>query len=172
MKIARYSSLVSPTTELMGILMISLAILAGAYLAINQETHLLGIRMCYRELSLGDLLLFYGFLIGVTDPARKLSGVFSQLQTAAAASDRVYELYDREPKVLDPVKPVPAKRMASELTFENIQFHYNEDTPVLHGINFTIQAGETIAIVGPNGCGKKYFSEILFRDFSILYKGR
>ena len=165
MKIARYNSLVRPVTELMGILMISLAILAGAYLAINQQTHLFGIRMCYRTLSLGDLLLFYGFLIGVTDPARKLSGVFSQLQVASAASDRVFELYDREPKVKDPVKAVPAPRLTHEIELKDIDFHYNEDTPVIRGLNLTIKAGETLAIVGPNGCGKSTLVNMIPRFY-------
>jgi len=60
MKIVRYNALISPLNELMGIVMISLAILAGAYLALNQETHLLGIKMSDRPLTLGSLMLFKG----------------------------------------------------------------------------------------------------------------
>ena len=68
MKIARYDSLVHPLTEMMGVSAISLCILCGAYLVLNQETHLFGIKMSDRPLSWGELLLFYGLLVGVTDP--------------------------------------------------------------------------------------------------------
>ena len=64
-------------------------------LVMNQQTHLFGIRMTDQPLSLPGLLVFYGMLVGASDPARKLSEVFNRLQRGAAAADRVYQLYDR-----------------------------------------------------------------------------
>ena len=97
-----------PLIEAMGVGMICLGILSGAYLVLNQQTHLLGIKMCDRPLNLASLLVFYGGLIGASDPVRKLSEVFNRLQRGAAAADRVYELLDREPTVRNPVKAVRA----------------------------------------------------------------
>ncbi len=107
MKIARYDSLTRPVTEIMGILTVCLAILAGAYLVLNHATDLLGIPMTSRPLGWSDLLVFYGFLVGTADPARKLSDVFTQLQAGAAAADRIYAMLDREPQIRDPAVPRP-----------------------------------------------------------------
>ena len=63
---------------------------AGAYLVLEQQTHLFGIRICDRPFSLGSLFLFYGLLAGVGGPARKLSSIFFAIQIGAAAADRVF----------------------------------------------------------------------------------
>ncbi len=95
MRIARYSSLNSPLTEMIGIGTIALTILIGAYLGLSGETHLFGIQITERPLSLGTLLTFYGLMAGMSDPARKLAGVLQRLQRSAAAADRIYTMLDR-----------------------------------------------------------------------------
>lgn len=168
MRIARYDALTHPLTEVMGIVTIALALLAGAYLVLNQETHLLGIRMSERPLSLPTLLLFYGLLAGVSDPARKLSEVFNQLQRASAACDRIYALVDREPTIVDPPKALPLARHRREIEFRGIDFAYQPGLPVLSDVNLRIAFGETIAIVGPNGCGKTTLASMIPRFFDPL----
>lgn len=164
-RIDRYDSLTHPLTEMMGIATICLALLAGAYLVLNQETHLFGIRMSDRPLELGSMLLFYGLLAGTSDPARKLSEIFSRIQRAAAASDRIYSMIDREPTIADPVSPRPLHRHCRELTFDNVQFSYRTGSPVLMDIDLRIPYGETVAIVGPNGCGKTTLASLIPRFF-------
>ncbi len=163
MRIARYDSLSHPMTEMLGILMICLALLAGAYLALEGETHLLGIPMTERPLSLAALLLFYGLLAGAADPARKLSDVFARLQRAAAAADRIYSLLDREPNLRDPSSPVPLARHQRDLVFDRVSFSYRPGRPVLEDVDLTVRFGETIAIVGPNGCGKSTLMHLILR---------
>jgi len=163
LKIARYDSLAHPITELVGMAMISLALVAGAYLVLEGKTHLLGLRMSAEPLSLGSLMLFYAFLIGTADPARKLSDVFSRLQRAAAAADRIYALLDREPKLRDPVCPVFLPRHQRDLVFDHVWFHYREDRPVLEDVNLKIHFGERVAIVGPNGSGKTTLLNLVWR---------
>jgi ATP-binding cassette subfamily B protein/subfamily B ATP-binding cassette protein MsbA len=165
MRIAAYNSLISPLNEIMGILMISFALLAGAYLALNQQTHLLGIKMSDRPLDLGSLILFYGLLAGVSDPARKLSDVFGRLQQASAASERIYEVIDREPKIVDPAQPVALARHHLGLEIERATFGYDPLHPVLENVSLHIAAGETVAIVGPNGCGKSTLANLIPRFF-------
>lgn len=163
MRIVRYNSLSHPITEIMGVLIICLALLGGAYLVLQGETHLFGIRMTPRPLSFASLAMFYGFLIGAADPARKLSDVFTQLQRAAAASDRVYAMLDREPQVRDPERPRPLARHHQHLVFDKVDFAYTPGQPVLEDINLQINFGETVAIVGPNGCGKSTLANLVPR---------
>ncbi len=168
MKIARYDSLVSPLTEMMGISAITLGVLAGAYLVLNEETHLFGMRISERPLAWGQLLLFYGFLVGATDPARKLADVFNRLQRAFAASDRIYQMLDREPTIRDRKAPRPLGRHSREVVFREVSFAYRPEMPVLETINLRIAAGEAIAIVGPNGCGKSTLANLIPRFWDPL----
>ncbi len=165
MRIARYNSLSRPMTEVMGIVTICLALLAGAWLVLSRQTHLLGFRMSPRPLSPESLLLFYGLLAGAADPIRKFSDVFTQLQRAAAASDRIFARLDLQPDVRDPKQPAPLKRHRQDLVFEGVHFAYRPDQPVLEEINLRIAFGQTIAVVGPNGCGKTTLANLIPRFY-------
>ena len=165
MRIARYDSLSRPISETMGILTICLALLGGAWLALSDETHLFGIRMSSRPLGLESLILFYGLLAGSADPIRKFSDVFTGLQRAAAAADRIFARLDREPKVRDPERPVPLKPHRRDLVFEGVDFAYHPGQTVLEGINLRIPFGQTIAVVGPNGCGKSTLANLIPRFY-------
>ncbi|HJS06055.1 MAG TPA: ABC transporter ATP-binding protein [Pirellulales bacterium] len=167
MKIARYDALVHPLSEMLGVSAISLCILCGAYLVLNQETHLLGIKMSDRPLSWGELLLFYGLLVGATDPARKLSDVFNRLQRAVAASDRIYQMLDREPAIRNAPNPRPLARHHREIVFRDVAFSYTPAVQVLDRINLRIGYGGTIAVVGPNGCGKSTLASLIPRFFDV-----
>lgn len=177
MRIARYDALTSPVTELIGIATISLTILLGAYLSLSGSTHVFGIQLTDRPLDVGTLLTFYALMAGMSDPARKLSGMTSRLQRASAAADRIYALLDREPEVRSGgsiIAPVVLHKQA--ISFRNVCFGYLDDTPVLRGVDLEIRAGETLAIVGPNGCGKSTMLQMVPRfydpqDGEILLDG-
>jgi ATP-binding cassette subfamily B protein/subfamily B ATP-binding cassette protein MsbA len=164
-RITLYSALVKPATEVMGISVICLAMVAGGYLVLSQETQLLGVTMCDRPLSLGALAAFYALVVGVSDPARKLSDVMANLQQAAAASDRVFPLLDRRPQIVDPPNPQPLGRPQRELSFEGVSFHYTPHEPVLQNLSLRIPFGEKLAIVGPNGCGKSTLVNLICRFY-------
>ena len=165
MRIAFYGSLTKPITEVMGIAVISLALLSGAYLTLNQETHLFGIRMCDRPIDTASILVFYGMLIGATEPARKLSEIFNSLQAGIAAADRLFPILDQQPKIENPTTAVRLPKPHKEIVFESVEYQYVDDTPVLRDVNLRIAFGETIAVVGPNGCGKSTLLQLLPRFF-------
>jgi ATP-binding cassette subfamily B protein/subfamily B ATP-binding cassette protein MsbA len=167
MKIARYDSMVHPLAEMIGVSAISLCILCGAYLVLNQQTHLFGVKMTDRPLGWGELLLFYGLLVGATDPARKLSDVFNRLQRAAAASDRIYQMLDREPAIRTAPNPCRLPRHHRHIAFRDVSFSYSGTQPVLEGVDLRINYGETVAIVGPNGCGKTTLANLIPRLFDV-----
>jgi subfamily B ATP-binding cassette protein MsbA len=168
MKIAFYNALAKPATEILGMAVILTALAAGAYLVLNQETHLVGIRICDRPLSVAALLCFYGLLIGASDPARKLSEVYSGIQGGIAAADRVCDMLDRLPRVSDPAEPKTPPRPHRRLVFENVSFHYQPDQPVLRNVDLTIEFGETLCVVGPNGCGKTTLVNLLPRFYDPI----
>jgi ABC-type multidrug transport system fused ATPase/permease subunit len=113
------------------------------------------------------LLLFYGLLVGATDPARKLSDVFNRLQRAVAASDRIYQMLDREPAIRNAPNPRPLPRHQSEIHFRDVSFSYTPAVQVLERINLRVRYGETIAVVGPNGCGKTTLVNLIPRFFDV-----
>ncbi|MBC8353257.1 MAG: ABC transporter ATP-binding protein [Planctomycetes bacterium] len=168
LKIAFYNSLTKPITEVFGIGAISLALVAGAYLVLNKETHLLGIRICDTPMSLGKLLLFYGLLAGVTDPVRKLSDVFATIQTGFAACERIFPMMDRAPAIVEPSVPKTTATPHHRLLVEDVEFHYQTGQPVLNGVTLEIKYGETVAIVGPNGCGKSTLINMLLRFYDPI----
>jgi ATP-binding cassette subfamily B protein/subfamily B ATP-binding cassette protein MsbA len=165
MRVATLDSLTRVNTEVLGVGVICLAILAGGYLVLHQETHLLGLKMTDRPLSFGALMVFYGFLIGTSDPARKLSGIIGSLQAGAAAADRVYALLDREPSIAEMQPRRRATLTGRDIVFDNVHFHYRAEEPVLRGIHLTIPFGQTLAIVGPNGCGKSTLAKLILRFY-------
>lgn len=165
MKIAFYNSMVSPVTETIGVVVIMLVVMAGGYLVLYEQTHLFGLRVSDEPLSNGMLTAFYGMLLGVIDPFRRLSGVFNHLQRAAAASDRVYEMLDRQTQVVDPPVPDKLPLRLGRINFRQVSFSYTPAERVLDGINLQVEPGETIAIVGPNGCGKSTLMNLVARFY-------
>ena len=124
MKTAKYSAMTSPLTECLGIMMLVLTILVGAYLVIHQQTTIFGIPTSSRPLDLGSLILFYGFLIGASDPARRLSDIFANLQGGCAAADRIFEIIDREPAIKDCEKPKRLQKFEKSLVFDGVFYEY------------------------------------------------
>jgi ATP-binding cassette subfamily B protein/subfamily B ATP-binding cassette protein MsbA len=163
MKVSFYNTLARSSSEMLGITTVGLAILAGGYLVVNRETYLLGIRMSSQPLNVGQVLMFYGFLIGASDPARKLSEVWSGLQRGIAACSRVYDVIDQPVRVNDPVHPRTTSRPHREIRFHDVGYQYPSGPIVLRGIDLTIAQGETVAIVGPNGSGKSTLVSLLCR---------
>ncbi len=168
MKIMFYHGLTKFSDEVLGICVICISILAGGYLVLNQETHLFGMAMTARPLNLASLLLFYGFLIGASDPLRKLSGFLNQAQAGAAAADRIYPLLDREPSIVEIENAIAVKDVCKPIIFDHVNFYYNEKELVLRDINLKIECGETLAIVGPNGCGKTTLANMVPRFFDPI----
>jgi len=163
MQITFYNALTKPITELLGICVIALALISGAYLTINDTTYIGPFQILDRPLDMFKMMAFFSFLIGATEPARKLSEVFNATQAGIAAADRLVPLIDQTPTIQDAENPVELPSGLQTIAFCNINFHYNAETPVLASVNLDITAGEAIAVVGPNGCGKTTLINMLPR---------
>ncbi|MEM1304578.1 MAG: ABC transporter ATP-binding protein, partial [Planctomycetota bacterium] len=158
-------SLSKPVVEVLGLASICAVLLSGAYLLINQEVSLFGLRIVDEPLSIGQMMTFFGLLVGMSDPARKMTEVFSTLQVAVAAADRLYAVADTVPRVADPPRPVPLADGPAGIAFDRVTFGYDPQHPVLHELSLDIAAGETVAFVGRNGCGKSTLTKLLMRFY-------
>lgn len=165
MKISWYSALARVNNELLGVSIIGMAVVAGGYLVINQEKFLFGIQLAAAPMSFGEIITFFAFLCGVSDPLRKMSDVYGSLQTGMVAADRVFPLIDQAPAVCNPPQPVPLPNDRLTVEVDNVWFAYDEDKMILKGVSFEVPAGSTLAIIGPNGCGKSTFINLLPRFF-------
>ena len=165
MRMVMIDALASPLIELLGVAAVSVAILAGAYLVLNQKTHLFGVQMSSSPIEPATLIQLYALLAGMAEPVRKLSSVYTKMQSSAAAADRVFSYMDKVPQVLANSGGPRVERHAESIEFRNICFSYQKGSTILENVSFTVPAGETIAIVGPNGCGKTTLLNLLPRFF-------
>jgi len=175
-RVIRIDSAVGPLLETLGVMAVSLALVAGAYLVLEQKTHIFGLRMIDDPLGFEALITLYMFLATIADPVRKLSSVYTKLQSGMAAADRIYALHDRLPSILPNADGPRVPPHAESIEFRNVCFSYHAGQSVLNDVNLTVLAGETVALVGPNGCGKSTLLGLLPRFYdpdhgSVLVDG-
>jgi ATP-binding cassette subfamily B protein/subfamily B ATP-binding cassette protein MsbA len=135
------------------------------YLWANPQTTLFDMPILDEPLSLGSMLAFYALLAGIGEPSRKLSEVMNNVQRGVAASDRIFEILDSQPTIVDPPMPKTIATSQPELVFDRISFQYQSGEPVLRNVELRIPFGQTVAIVGPNGCGKSTLVNLVPRFY-------
>ncbi len=165
MRISVFGAISRINTELLGVSIVSLGVLAGGYLVLNSTVYMFNIRMCDAPMSFGSLIVFFGFLIGISDPLRKMADVYNMIQSGVVAADRVFPLIDQIPAVTDPENPRALESGALEIEFDNVRFEYEPGKPILNGICEKIPAGTSLAIIGHNGCGKSTLVNLIPRFF-------
>ncbi|MFA8344033.1 MAG: ABC transporter ATP-binding protein, partial [Rhodothermaceae bacterium] len=123
------------------------------------------------SLKIGDLFAFIMFTEMFFRPIRDLSEKYNIMQTAMASSERIFKLLDNDQLVKNPENPKELSNVAGKIDFENVWFAYNEDEYVLKDVSFSINPGETVAIVGATGAGKTSVINI-FNRFYDIQKGK
>jgi ATP-binding cassette subfamily B protein/subfamily B ATP-binding cassette protein MsbA len=160
-----YFALANPITEILGIGMVATSIAVGAWLVINQETQIFGLTMTDRPMTVPGIMVFFGMLIGASDPVRKLSGVFTGVNLGIVGAQQLYPLLDTPSKLREPAEPKSVASPHREIRLKDVSFSYDGIDTVLSGVNLTISFGERVAIVGPNGGGKSTLVNLVCRFY-------
>jgi ATP-binding cassette, subfamily B, bacterial MsbA len=163
-----YTALSKPIIEFLGLGMMCVTIVGGAFLILNQETHLLGIRICSEPLTVSSMLIFFAMLIGASDPLRKLSAVFSSIYAGSMAANALYPVLDTPIPIQDPQDPVTVQKPHRQLRVEHVTFGYHPDHIVLRDVSLQIPFGRSVALIGHNGCGKSTLVQLLCRFYQPL----
>jgi subfamily B ATP-binding cassette protein MsbA len=160
-----YFALANPITEILGIGMVATSIAVGAWLVINQQTEIFGFTMTERPMTVPGIMVFFGMLIGASDPVRKLSGVFTGVNVGIVGAQSLYPLLDTPSKLAEPDHPRVLPSPHREIRLEDVSFSYDRIDTVLKNVNVSIHFGERVAIVGPNGGGKSTLVNLICRFY-------
>ncbi len=122
-------------------------------------------RVAAGRLTVGDILIFLAYLGMLYQPMNAISQSTSVVHSVKSQLDRVFELLDVVPAIID--SPTPARPIAvcGRIEFDNVSFGYEADSPVLRNITLTVEPGQTVAIVGRTGSGKSTLASLLLRFY-------
>ena len=149
------SSIFMPVMQLITSIILALLVGIGGYLVLRNS----------KVFSIGLLTSFIMYSRNFLWPIAQISGIYNVIQSALAGAERVFEILDTKPVILEKTAPVPFKE--GNIVFSNVHFAYEEGKPVLEDINLTISLGNAIAIVGPTGAGKTTMINLLNRFYDV-----
>jgi ABC-type multidrug transport system fused ATPase/permease subunit len=117
------------------------------------------------DISIGILVAFLGYLSNFFDPVQQLSQLYNTFLSAVAALDKITDLLDEEPEVVDGAAARDLGQAAGHVAFDGVRFAYGRGPEVLHGLDLDVPAGTTVALVGHTGAGKSTIAKLLARFY-------
>ncbi len=158
----------TPIVSFLVILGTAIVLGVGGYVAAGNEFHIGFFTIPSFQVDIGTLVLFLIFLRLLYQPFRDLSKLTTLASSATSGIERIQEVLDQAPEVLDSQTPYQGPtRLRGEITFDNVVFGYTPENPVLKGINLHIPQGKKIALVGLSGGGKTTLVKLIPRFYEI-----
>ena len=155
-----YYAVFFPLVDLIGAIGVALIIWYGGYRVMqNTPSHTV--------LTLGALVAFIQYSQSLFQPIRDISDKYNVLQGAVVASHRIFKTLDLPIAVLPPAEPLKAERAQGRIEFQNVWFAYKDEDWVLKDVSFTVEPGQSIALVGHTGSGKTTITNLLMRFYDI-----
>ena len=158
-KAAAIAQLMLPTVDTLTGLALGIIALVGGNLVLQGE------------LTAGVMVAYILYVQRFFDPIRALTLHYNAFLRAMASGERIFEVLDVPVGIQDKPDAKEIERSNGSVRFENVTFGYNPNYPVLHNVNLEIPAGQTIALVGPTGCGKSSIASLIHR-FYDSYEGK
>jgi ATP-binding cassette subfamily B protein len=156
-----YTSALAPTLEALGY--VALAFVAGVGgLAILRGSTIGG-----AAVSIGLIVAFIGYVQRFNQPIAQISIMWTNIQSAVAGAERIFDILDLVADIREKPGAQPMPQIAGHVVFEDVQAEYVKGEPVLRGIDFVAEPGQTIAIVGPTGAGKTTLVNLLPRFYDV-----
>lgn len=150
-----YSGLMMPIMAFVGNLGYAGVAFSGGMLAIKNV------------ITIGDIQAFIVYVKQFTQPIQQMAQVMNQLQSMAAASERVFEFLDEEEEVQVVENAREIKNVKGNVSFEDVKFGYDEDKIIINDFSCEVKDGQTVAIVGPTGAGKTTMVKLLMRFYDV-----
>lgn len=119
------------------------------------------------RLTAGDLVAFIVYALNISRSISQTSRLYTAVNTAAGASERIFELLNEVPEIDDKADALDLEKVKGDIEFQNVFFEYAEDAKILNGISFNAEAGKTVALVGPSGAGKTTLMNLIPRFYDI-----
>jgi len=115
----------------------------------------------------GVIVAFIVYVRRFYEPIRSLAQLYTQLQSALAAAERIFELVDTEPELTDAPDAVEMPPIEGRVEFDSVSFQYEEAVPVLQDVSLVAEPGQTVAVVGPTGTGKTTLINLIGRFYDV-----
>ena len=153
LRIVRVRNATSPITEVLSTAVGVVIIYFGGVLVLKDQS-----------LTASEFMGFLFAIFQLMPPIKELSSVNNRIQESSAAGDRVFEIIDTEPNIINSSDAIELNKFENSVKLENVSFHYEDSTDlVLSDVNFTVNRGEIVALVGPSGGGKSTLVDLIPR---------
>jgi ATP-binding cassette subfamily B multidrug efflux pump len=151
------TSAFSPTLDVLSAVATAIVAGYGAYLAFRTPP----------LVTVGVVVAFLTYVQRFYEPIRSLAQIYTQLQSALAGAERIFELIDTPPDIVDATDAIEIPSIQGRVEFDHITFAYREDEPVLEDISLVAEPGQTVALVGHTGAGKTTLVNLIGRFYEI-----